>query len=205
MQWRVCCQQHRSKRVKVLDMCSHVPSSDQAAGPGGHATAASARFARAGGGCPLPHDVCQNPQYHVVEKIQFLDPLYITFHFPNERSYKQLKKRLKSTHYPVASLSRNVAAFLMAVLYQADHAGALSHPQAGLCDCVPDDVSVPLTMALECLVTLCCHLSLQQLKALGCSDHPCQAWCVFMHCALYLHILALLGSGALLGIQAEQC
>jgi len=98
--------------------------------------------------------------------IQVLDPLYITSHFPNERSYKQLKESVKSTHHPVASLSCNVAAFVMAVLCQADHAGALSHAQIGLCDCVRDDMSVSLMMALEYLVTLCCHPSLQQLKAL---------------------------------------
>jgi len=57
-----------------------------------------------------------------VEKIQVLDPLYITSHFPNEHSYKQLQTSVKRTHHPVASLSCHVAAFMMAVLYQADQA-----------------------------------------------------------------------------------
>lgn len=116
--------------------------------------------------------------------IQILDPLYVTPHLPNERSYTQQKEKVESTHNPVASLSRNVAAFMMTVLYQADHAGTLSRAQTGLCYCVRYDTSVSLMMALECLVTLCCHPSLQHLKALGYSDHPWHGVCVYALCII---------------------
>jgi hypothetical protein len=59
--------------------------------------------------------------------------------FPYERSYKQLKKWVKSTRYAVASLARNVVAFMMSVIYHAENAAVLSHQHVGLFDCVTDD------------------------------------------------------------------
>lgn len=54
---------------------------------------------------------------HMVSSIDDLGPLYSRSMFPYERSYKKLREWIKNNRYPVASLVKNVVAFMMSVLY----------------------------------------------------------------------------------------